>query len=334
MAGPREGVQANVWVYAPPDQDVCVELPTPISGPVSVAFEGGATVAANAKNGIISFRLPARGLKRVQPPAELAAKAPRDWPGERPAIGIIDLKLGLVWTRISADDWFEAFRKSRLATELRVPVRRITTLEGLAAALEAGPTRWLAIVNPHGERFPAVEPAKWRDALDLIRGYVHRGGSWWETGGYSLYVAASPGAEQHAGPSGMGYLGLPVGGGDVDQPPERLRVTPEGRQWLGKKLADRVGRSMSTVNRGLARGRHDPGHVALVAGRRQDFIGGYRLGGWGWLWRVGGFWPNPDVALPVAVAAMEHVYTHPPLPVEGGGIRFLWHAVVAKGADR
>jgi hypothetical protein len=72
----------------------------------------------------------------------------------------------------------------------------------------------------------------------------------------------------------------------------------------------------------------DPGHVALVAGHRQDFIGGYRLEGWGWLWRVGGFSPQREVALPVAVAAMEHIYTHPPLPVKSGEIKYLWHATV------
>ncbi|NQT52680.1 hypothetical protein HQ576_11540, partial [bacterium] len=132
----------------------------------------------------------------------------------------------------------------------------------------------------------------------------------------------------HVGPSGTGCLGMPVGGGDVDAPPEKLRVTPAGRAWLRGALADRIGRLSSAVNRGLVRGSHDPGHVTLVAGSTQDFIGGYRLDGWGWLWRIGGFYPNPDVAVPVAVRVMEHIATHPPLPAKVGGTKYLWHTKV------
>jgi len=115
----------------------------------------------------------------------------------------------------------------------------------------------------------------------------------------------------------------------LDQDPATtLQVTSEGRQWLGDDLSTKIERMTSAVNRSLARGGDDPGHITLVAGQDRDFIGGYRLKGWDWLWRLGGFWPNPDVALPVAVAAMEYVYTHPPQPAPGGGIKYLWHAVV------
>jgi hypothetical protein len=93
----------------------------------------------------------------------------------------------------------------------------------------------------------------------------------------------------------------------------------------------RVEKAASAVNRGLPRSNDDPGHVTLVAGADQDFIGGYRLDGWGWFWRIGGMSPNPDAALPAAVAAMEHIFTNPPLPVKAGGVKYLWHAtVVAK----
>jgi hypothetical protein len=67
--------------------------------------------------------------------------------------------------------------------------------------------------------------------------------------------------------------------------------------------------------------------VTLVAGDNSDFIGGYRLDGW--FWRIGGFSPNPDVALPVAVAATQDIYTHPPITVKPGGVKYLWHVVVA-----
>ena len=75
-------------------------------------------------------------------------------------------------------------------------------------------------------------------------------------------------------------------GGDVDQPAEPLHVTPEGRTWLDETLAARVAEAVSPVNRGLARGPLDPGHVTLVSGRESDWLGGYRLDGWGWLWRL------------------------------------------------
>jgi len=354
----REGVsfvvegdarKADAWVYAAPEQEVCVELPAGMPSRVVLTFDDGRTEKMAAAGGVLRFRLPVRagGKPRLVPPADLAGKAPRDWPAQKPAIGILDLPgIPLGWTRIAPAEWLQAFSSSRLARELGVPIRRITTVEELVAALKAGRVpgagdgrAWLALVNPCGEAFPAMEPGKWRETLDLIRDYVNHGGSWWETAGYSFYSAFSPRAPgagdgsggwhvDRVGPSGMGYLGLPVGGGEIDEPAEPLAATPEGREWLGPGLAAQVDKAMSTVNRGLLRGQEDPGHLTLVAGHRQDFIGGYRLDGWGWLWRIGGFWPNPDVAPAVAVAATEYLYTHPPLPVKAGGIRYLWHVTV------
>jgi len=105
--------------------------------------------------------------------------------------------------------------------------------------------------------------------------------------------------------------------------PHQLRPSKQPRQ------EDRcVGALSSSVNRGLSQGSDDPGHLALVSGGRQDFIGAYRLDGWGYLWRIGGLNPNPDVAVPVAVAAMKYVFDHPPLPIAGGGLSYLWHVKV------
>ncbi len=324
--------KADVWVYGPSGQEVAVELPQGMAGEVSVAFDAAkATVAA--RDGRATFRLPDRpGQVRVEPPAALAGKAPRDWPGAKPAIGVIDLGpgVGLAWTRITPDDWVKAFTDSHLAT-----VKRITQADELVAALKAGPTAWLAIVNPYGETFPETAPGKWREMLDLIRGYVNNGGSWWETAGYSFYRAAAPGANgqfviDQLGPSGMDALGLPIGGGEVEQPPEPLRVTEQGREWLGADLSERIGKASSVVNRGLLNNLESPPHLTLIAGEQQGFVGAFRLEGWGYLWRIGGFQPNPEVALPAAVAAMEFIYTHPPQPAPAGGVRYLWHAVVTK----
>jgi len=325
-----DGRKTQVWVYGHPEQDVCVELPSPVPGAAALTFDDGTMVKAQATGRQVRFRLPNRpGRTRVKPPAQLAATPPTRWPGGPPAIGVLDVEgMGLSWSSVDADEWIAALSRSRLVTRHGLSVQRISSAKALAAALKAGPTRWLGIINPYGEQFPAEAADKWQAMLDAVRHYVNHGGCWWETGGYSLYAAIAPDGRRDVGPSGSAVLGFTVGRGDVDQAPEPLAVPPESRAWLGKELSDRIATLSSAVNRGLVRGSHDPGHVTLVAGARQDFIGGYRLDGWGWLWRIGGFHPNPEVAVPAATAAMEHIATHPPLPVKAGGIRYLWHATV------
>ena len=306
--------KADVWIFAPQEREVAVELPVGMSGDVSVAVENGRAVTRSVRDGVVSLRLPLRpGRKRVKPPAAQAGKVPRDWPGSRPAIGVLNISgmgtgTGAAWSR--------AFQDSRLCKEFGLSVRDITTVQELVAALKAGPRQWFTIINPYGERFPITAPGKWHEMIEGIRQYVNNGGCWWETSGYSLYSAYAPkedGWQQESvGRGGMALLGVPVVWGDVNELPQLLRVPPEGRSWLGQNLAALVEQSASTVNRGLPRGSRDPGHVTLVAGDNSDFIGGYRLDGWGWFWRIGGFSPNPGVALPVAVAATEYIYTHPP----------------------
>jgi hypothetical protein len=326
----QKGEGADLWVYSPAEREVRVQLPPGVPEQLSPRLQTGESLEARREGDALTLRLPGRpGLDRVAPPPELAGRAPRDWPGERPAIGIIDLGPDLrpTWTTIQPGQWVAAFEASKLATEQGVPVKRLASIDELTAALAAGPTQWLAIVNPYGELFPVA--GDWREALASVRKYVEHGGSWWEAAGYSLYLTVErEGAGWKTTPigsSGMATLGLPAGGGEVDQPAEPLTVTARGAEVLGPELSARLGALSSAVNRGLPRGSDDPGHLALVAGARQDFIGAYRLGGWGYLWRIGGMNPNPNVALPVAVAAMEYAYDHPPLPVDGGGVSFLWH---------
>lgn len=336
--------QTEVWVYAAPEQEVTVPLPSTLqkkSGPhaITMQFDQN-TVQGTAQNTTLSFRLPSRSTnKRVEPAPALAGKAPLDWPGAKPAIGILDFGHGLEpnWTRITPAQWTQAFQQSHLATALGVPVKSITTVAELMAALQAGPTTYFCIVNPYGEKIPAVAPGTGRAMLELIRHYVENGGCWWETGGYSftqtVSLAGNNWQSESLGPGGLAYFGLPVGSGEVDAPAEPLHATATGRQWLGETLSAQLAQTPSAVNRGLARGNDDPGHITLVAGQHEDFIGGYRLNGWGWLWRIGGFYPNPVVTLPVTMAAMEYLYAHPPLPAQGNGTKYLWHAVVKTKND-
>lgn len=335
---------ADLWVYGPGEQQVSVPAPGGMTGEVRLSFDGSRQpLTAPVAGGAVTFRLPPVASPRQAPPAELAGKAPRDWPGEKPALGVLDLGLGVAptWTTITPAQWEKALQDSRLGKDFGLPVRRLSNPEELSAALTAGPTRWLCIINPYGELFPASGPGKWREALTAIRSYVNNGGVWWETGGFSFYQAVSPvpgggpGGQvtwsgEAIGPTGSGFVGIPVGGGEVEQAAEPLRVTETGRAWLGDELAARVGKATSVVNRGGTRGSDDPGHVTLVAGEQQDFIVGYRLEGWGWLWRIGGFSPDPQVALPVTVAALEHLYLSPPPPFAAGGVKYLWHARMTK----
>ena len=329
-----KAAKAELWVYSRGDRDVAVELPEPMTGQATLRMDGGFDVNVTVRDRTLALHLGYRpGLERVQPPAALAGKSPQDWPGSRPAIGVLNLSgMPQAWTRISPLDWVQAFQQSRLATEFGVPVRQLTSETELWAALQAGVTSWLAIVNPGGECFPIAASGQWHAMLGLIRDYVNHGGSWWETGGYSFYAPAFLGTQgwrtETIGPDGMGYFGLPVGGGAVDQAPELLTVTSQGLELLGSALSAALQGRTSTVNRGLPRTADAPGHLTLLAGVQQDFLGAYRLEGWGYLWRVGGFWPNPQVVLPTAVAAIDYLYTHPPLSTEPDPARYLWHGIL------
>ena len=158
----KDGRKEDVWVYAPAEQEVAVEFPESDSGGKKLVFDDGSSVATDAVAGTRVFRLPSRaGQKRVQTPPELAGKAPRDWPGDKPAIGILDFGPGLdpTWTRIKPDDWFRSLSGSRLVSEHGLAIRRIANYPELQAALAGGPTKYLAIINPYGEIFPPPRPA-------------------------------------------------------------------------------------------------------------------------------------------------------------------------------
>jgi hypothetical protein len=331
-----DAAQAEIWICSRGDHDVAVELPEAMTGPATLRMDGVPDVNVTVQGRTLALHLGYRpGVERIQPPAALAGKAPQDWRGNRPAIGVLNLPgMPQAWTHITPLDWVQAFQQSRLATELGVPVRQITSVTELQAALQAGVTSWLAIINPGGECFPVVASGQWRAMLDLMRGYVNQGGSWWETAGYSFYAPAFPAGQgwqtEALGPDGMAYLGLPVGSGPVDQAPEPLTVTAQGAELLGSALAIALADQRSAVNRWLPRTADAPSHLTLLAGAQQDFLGAYRLEGWGYLWRVGGFWPNPEVVLPAAVAALEYLYTHPPRPAEPDPTRYLWHGVVSR----
>ncbi len=325
--------KTDLWLYGYPQS--AVSVPVPLSGSVTVTLEGGTTRdtrhATLGASHNLSLALPQRGgIKRMPPPNALA---PREWPGAKPVVGVVDLGPGLApaLTSVSPADWRAAFEASALVKQYGLSVKTLTTYEELAAALAAGPSKYFAIINPYGEFFPVAGPGRWREALDAVRSYVSNGGSWWETAAYSFhrayYKEDGIWKSELTANAGLDSMRLPVGGGVVDAPAEPLRATDIGKDWLGEALAAKIGQSASAVNRGTPATAAAPATV-LVAGAESGFIGGYRLDGWGYLWRIGGFNPNPEVATSVAVAATLHQYTHPPAPLPPSGARYLYHATL------
>ena len=328
--------KTDLWIFGRPQSPVSV--PVPLSGRVTFAFDGEATLDTRhttlGASRSLSLTLPPRGRATfVPPPSELASRAPCDWPGTKPAIGIIDLGVGIApaATSVTPGAWRGAFEASPLTKRYGLTVKTLSTYDEIAAALAAGPQGCFAVINPYGEIFPVAGPGRWRETLDSVRAYVNNGGSWWETAGYSFFRAAyrdgNTWKTERCGSAGADYLSLSIGAGAVDAPVEPLHLTETGRTWFGEVLREKVARSASVVNRSTL-SSFSP-ITTLVSGLDSDFIGGDRLDGWGYLWRMGGFNPDPEIATAVAVAATLHQYTHPPAPPSPSGLRFLYHATLA-----
>jgi hypothetical protein len=317
----RKG-QTDLWIYGAPLSTVSI----PLEGRWRATLEGQHGLDVSSP-----FVLPPRGsVPRVPPPNALA---PRDWPGAKPVIAVLDLSPGvpLALSTVTPAAWRAAFEASPLVKQHGLAVKTLASTDELAAALAAGSAKYFAIINPYGELFPEPGPGRWGETLDAIRAYVNNGGAWWETGAYSFHRATyrEGGAwkTELVANAGLDRLRLPVGGGEVDDPVEPLHATDAGKAWLGEALAAQLSQSASVVNRGVVSTPGAPATV-LVSGTDTGFIGGYRLDGWGYLWRIGGFNPNPDVATSVAVAATLHQYTTPPAPLPPSGTRYLYHATL------
>ncbi len=325
----------ELWIYAPESSDVRVSLPAPFAGAGKLRFDNQTAQNFTVANNVIKLKTPAHDkAQNVKIPAALTNVAPRDAPlinGEKRRIGVIDFgeAVGWSWTEITPAMWREALQNSRLAKQFGLEIETLSTPQQVLAALKSGREKYFAIINPHTETIPESAAGAWSQTLDAIRNYVQNGGQWWETGAASFYGAAwldenGKWQRENIGAAGLAQLGLPMGSGEVAQAAEPLSVGRDAEILLGATTAT-IAQHSSVVNRGLPRGGGAPDHITLIAGRNDDFIGGYRLNGWGVLWRIGGFNPNPQVAIPTVVASLENGYQRPPLPLRNS-TKYLWHA--------
>ncbi|MBM4084557.1 MAG: hypothetical protein FJ272_07185, partial [Planctomycetes bacterium] len=100
----------------------------------------------------------------------------------------------------------------------------------------------------------------------------------------------------------------------VDEPPCRVELTKEGREWLGQEFERRFGRADAIVNRppdvGAAAAPAAP-DVALLTSKNGVYVPGYRLGGSGWFFRIGGKVTREDAQLVTAVVTRtcEHLWS-------------------------
>jgi len=70
-------------------------------------------------------------------------------------------------------------------------LRKLSTVEEMVDALNH-PDDYPLIINPYGEYIPTGKRGGWKEVLPAIKGYLEKGGIWWETGGFSFYYELVP----------------------------------------------------------------------------------------------------------------------------------------------
>lgn len=283
--------------------------------------------AENRPDGTVRVSLPEGGAAedRVPMPEAVKGQAPPTWRERSRTIAVLDMgqDMPTSWVKMRAGEWLQCIGGSATLARHGFRALAVRSPADLRRLCEArGEARPFAVVNPGGEHTYAESLADGPSMLGVIREYVRTGGIWWETGGYSFYVCSTPvGGEEGVrrwetrpvGPSGAGYFGFSCSGHPVESPPEALSATVAGQEWYGPERTRRIEASASGVQRPFEGDREE---VVLVRGERDDFVAAVRCGGWGWLWRLGGFNPDPAVAREAVLGVLEHLATRPwPEPV-------------------
>ena len=246
-------------------------------------------------------------------PESFAGKPPTAWPRSRRIVVPAFAEAPGSWTEVKAEDWLAFLAADAVLKQAGFTVEAVREPKDLLDLLQAAPgERPFAVLNPSGEYFHGVQPDPAR-TMAAIRDYVNRGGIWWETGGYSFHGYAWLGADGAwqkvgVGPQGAGLFGFRCGSYEVDDPPRVLVPTKAGVAWLGQAAAEEMGKLRSGVQRPFA---DRPDALVLVRGGQDGFVAGIRGDGWGWLWRLGGFSPQPDAARLAVAGVLGRLATQP-----------------------
>jgi len=252
------------------------------------------------------------------PPAALVDKPPAEWPQAPKYVGLINLVPdgpSPAWADAGSAQWREALAASPLLSRQLLEIRDLTDPEDVLRAC-AQPRQWFAIINPYGEIFAVPAPHRVEEMLQAIRQYIAAGGIWWETGGFSFFYPCWPvreggrivGWQRGAGIGGLSQVvGTPITLAD-DYPIEPLSLTPAAQNLLSAETREKLVGARASVNRPLPE-RY--GAWALLQGATGAYIAGYRVGGWGYLFRVGG--PGQiSLTLPFVEATLTYLFRTPP----------------------
>lgn len=310
----REGRAENWWIYG--SQEVLLPAGDAVrAAVVSNGQEQHVRIVRADGRRWVRARPPIAG---VQPPPDLAHKPPARWPTAPRYIGIITMQPNGPepgWADAGPDRWAEALSKSPVLSKLDLEVRELAAPEEVVRAC-ASPRAWFAIVNPYGERFPVAGPEAISEMLQAVRQYVANGGIWWETGGFSFYYPCWPVREggrvvRWQVGRGMGGLAQVIGSPRMlldDLPAEPVRLTADARAILAGERAQEIDGSLAAVNRPLGLGY---GGWVLMSGSHGPYVAGYRVEGWGWLFRVGGK-GQIKLTLPLVEATLAHLFRTAP----------------------
>ncbi len=334
VATTRETTQ-EAWIHAPAGTELALPRGDAAARSAVIRFESLDPAPARIDGEFVLFTTPGtRAASGVPVPDALRFRAPSDRTPPPTKIGVVYLEgtVKPLRTRISCDRWMAALSDSSLVTTRKVQVIKLTSVVELTAALTTGATEWFAILNPYGEIIPQETGGTWEAMLEAIARYVKDGGIWWETGGtpFQWGVSRMPSGSWSSafiGPAGIQTLGLTVKKTAGKPEAEAVTVTAQGRAILGEDLAATIEHQPWLVDRTPADTLLPS--TALVTGASGDYVTGYRLGGWGWLWRIGGSYPDEKLTPRLVGSVLDYLYTHAPSQYVGDAATAkTWHAVI------
>ncbi|MFZ5832288.1 MAG: DUF6259 domain-containing protein [Planctomycetota bacterium] len=150
----------------------------------------------------------------------------------------------------------------------------------------------------------------------------------------AFFEVGGAGMQRHPlGPKGMErLLGDRCQMRPVRDPPVAARPGRDAAAWLPEWYIKEMSHWKVTANRCPGGQEHD---LSLVETEHGTWLSGYRLGGWGWLFRFGGMLDDNDSrpALASLTATLGHLYRTPPVAAQGVAIpRHLAEKAPAKWA--